>query len=533
MRPRCLADFRATDCTGLAMKLMDILLSGTAALALGIGACAMAQAAAAAMPGPVVARSPMASPRVSAGAQLPARSVGAPMAEASGAMSETTLPYAATGPVTTYRTSKEPARFVVFISGDGGWNLGVVDMARQLAHMDATVVGVDIRHYLRIAQSGRSATLYPAGDFASLALAVQKNLGFQHFHRPVVVGYSSGATLAYGALAQAPADTFQGAIGLGFCPDLKTDKPLAAGDGKLAHTTDPTLGFIYGPSRTLTAPFTALQGGQDGTCLPAATHAYMAQVPRGRVVDLPKVGHGYAVPANWAPQFAQAFASLYAATDGVRMRTTDTALDAHVADLPLAALPTAGGGDTLAVFYSGDGGWAGIDQGMSAGFVRAGIPVVGYDSLRYFWTARTPQGAAADLTAVLRHYMSAWHKSRIVLTGYSFGADALPAIIPHLPADLRSHIRGVALVGVDRTGELEFRPGDWLDLSGASAYPIAPALAGLKGTPLVCVYGDQESDAACPTFPPGVIRSVRLAGGHHYNGDFTAVSQAILKALPQ
>lgn len=505
------------------MKLMDIFLSGTAAVALGIGVWAVAQATMAAVPVSAVARTPVAAAF---------RSV-APFAMSSGAVPETTLHYAATGPVTVYRTSKEPDRFVVFISGDGGWNLGVVDMARQLAHMNATVVGVDIRQYLRTVQAGKTGSIYSAGDFASLAQAVQKDLGFQRFHRPVVAGYSSGATLAYGTLAQAPADTFQGAIGLGFCPDLKTDRPLAAGDGKLAHTTDPKLGFIYGPSRTLTAPFIALQGGQDETCLPAATHAFMAQVPDGRVVDLPKVGHGYSVTANWAPQFAQAFASLHPAAATTAPCSPGTPQDAHVATLPLTALPAVGGGDTLAVFYSGDGGWAGIDQGMSAGFVRAGIPVVGYDSLRYFWTARTPQGAAADLTAVLRHYMAAWGKTRIILTGYSFGADALPAIIPHLPADLRGHIRGVALVGVDKDGELEFRPGAWLDLSGASAYPIAPALAELKGTPVICIYGDQEGDAACPTFSPSVIRSVRLAGGHHYDGDFAAVSQAILGSLPK
>ena len=505
------------------MKFFDYLLTGTAVLALGIGASAICEASTAAMPRAVVARTPVAV------AAKPA-----PVARWSGAISETTLQYGASGPVTIYRASKEPDRFVVFISGDGGWNLGVVDMARQLAHMNATVVGVDIRHYLRSAQAGKSTSIYPAGDFSSLAQAVQKDLGFQRFHRPVVVGYSSGATLAYGTLAQAPADTFQGAIGLGFCPDLKTDKPLAAGDGKLAHTTDPKLGFIYAPAKTLTAPFVALQGGQDGTCLPAATHAYIAQVPDGRVVDLPKVGHGYAVPANWAPQFAQAFTSLHPGVVAVpATRTVGTALDAHVATLPLTALPAAGGGDTLAVFYSGDGGWAGIDQGMSSGLVRTGIPVVGFDSLRYFWTARTPQGAAADLTDVLRHYMAAWGKTRIILTGYSFGADALPAIIPHLPADLRSHIRGVALVGVDKEGELEFRPGDWLDLSGASAYPIAPALAALKGTPVVCIYGDREGDAACPTFSPSVIHGVRLAGGHHYDGDFGAVSQAILESLPK
>src|SRR5262245_15972823 len=66
------------------------------------------------------------------------------------------------------------------------------------------------------------------------------------------------------------------------------------------------------------------------------------------------------------------------------------------------------GGDTLAVFYSGDGGWAKVDRGVAGRLAQAGVPVVGYDSLLYFWTARTPVSAAADLASVLQHYMAAW-----------------------------------------------------------------------------------------------------------------------------
>jgi len=469
-----------------------------------------------------------------AGAQPPVATGVIPAVSASEKpLTESSFSFGPAGAVTIYRASPEPDRFVVFVSGDGGWNQGVVDMARQLARMNATVVGVDIRHYLHAAQSGQAASLYPAGDFASLAQAVQKHLGFQRYHGAVLVGYSSGATLAYGALAQAPADTFHGGIGLGFCADLKTEKPLAAGDGKLTSRPDPKLGFIYGPSKTLKAPFVALQGGQDETCLPAATHAFIAQTSGARVVDLPKVGHGYAVAANWAPQFAEAFESMHGAAQPLAESRASAGPDAaRVAQLPLTPLAAQGAGDTLAVFYSGDGGWAGIDQGVAAGFVRAGVPVVGVDSLRYFWTPRTPQGAADDLAAILHRYMTAWGKTKVLLTGYSFGADALPAIVQHLPADLRSRVELVALVGVDKDGELELRPGDWLNLTSASAYPIAPTLASLKGLPLMCVYGDQEKDAACPVFGSGVIRPVRLSGGHHYDGDFAAVSQAVLSALP-
>lgn len=63
---------------------------------------------------------------------------------------ETTLEYGPFGKVTLYAKSAHPGQVVLFVSGDGGWNLGVIDMARALAELDALVVRVDITHYLKV-----------------------------------------------------------------------------------------------------------------------------------------------------------------------------------------------------------------------------------------------------------------------------------------------------------------------------------------------------------------------------------------------
>ncbi len=200
---------------------------------------------------------------------------------------------------------------------------------------------------------------------------------------------------------------------------------------------------------------------------------------------------------------------------------------------PAAVSAARSGGDTLAVIYSGDGGWAAIDRGMSEGLVRAGVPVIGYSSLRYFAPGRTAQGAADDLAATLRHYMAAWGKHRVLLVGYSFGADALPVIEPRLPADLRRAVRLTALVGLERQGELTVHAGSWLNLAARDAYPVPPAVAALRGAPMVCIYGSREAGSVCPAFSPGLIRRVELRGGHHFDRNYGAITQAILHALPR
>ena len=56
------------------------------------------------------------------------------------------------GPVGTlhiYKNSTQTKQIVLFITGDGGWNLGVIDMAKPLVELDSMVVGVGITHYIK------------------------------------------------------------------------------------------------------------------------------------------------------------------------------------------------------------------------------------------------------------------------------------------------------------------------------------------------------------------------------------------------
>lgn len=196
-------------------------------------------------------------------------------------------------------------------------------------------------------------------------------------------------------------------------------------------------------------------------------------------------------------------------------------------EVPFAAQTS---GDTLAVLYSGDGGWRAIDQKVARHLADNGVPTVGVDSLNYFHVRRSPQTAAADLATALRRYEQQWGRSKVVLIGYSFGADALPAIIPYLPADLRAHIDRLVLIGTGPMGDLQFHPVSWLDMAAADAFPVAPAIAALQGLKITCVYGDKEKHDICPTLPDALVAKVRLPGDHHFDRDYAALGAAVLNA---
>jgi type IV secretory pathway VirJ component len=198
-----------------------------------------------------------------------------------------------------------------------------------------------------------------------------------------------------------------------------------------------------------------------------------------------------------------------------------------IRDLPLYEVPATGEGQTLSLLITGDGGWAGLARQVSAGLARKGISVVGLSSLRYFWHSRTPDVAAHDVAEVLRHYLASWHRTRIVLIGYSSGADVLPFIVSRLPQDLRARVVSVNLVGPSANAGFEISVADWFHAAPKSSLPVAPELSRIGSVRMLCIYGEGEKDSLCPMLAQREVTSVRIGSGHHFSGEYGALTEKI------
>ena len=441
-----------------------------------------------------------------------------------------TLSFGKFGKVTIYRPINQPSRVALFVSGDGGWNLGVVEMARSISAEDAMVVGIDIRHYLKQLALEDKQCSYPAADFEALSQYVQKKLDFTTYITPVLIGYSSGATLVYAVLVEAPPGTFAGAISMGFCPDLPLNKPFCKGTGLEFEPGPKGKGYSFLPSQELSSPWVAFQGIVDQVCDAKFVQDYVKKVKGGQLVLLPKVGHGFSVEKNWLPQLRGAF---------VRITTSDTLIAAstskNLQDLPLIELPAAGDGPNfMAVIISGDGGWANIDRKLGEYFSSQGIPVVGLNSLKYFWTRRTPDGSSMDLLRILTHYLDFWKKDKVLLVGYSRGADVLPFMANRLPAAMISKVSGVALLGLEESVDFQFHLTDWLGGgSGKNDLPVLPEVEKLKGLKVLCVFGSDEKHSICENLDTTWVTLVKMSGGHHFGGDYQTIAKSIMDKVSQ
>jgi len=326
---------------------------------------------------------------------------------------------------------------------------------------------------------------------------------------------------------------FKGALSIGFCPDLDLKKPVCKGTGIEATPRRDAKGALKGvdflPVGQLPGRWISLQGESDQVCPARATQDFIARVPGAEIVMLPKVGHGFSVEKNWAPQFEAAYRRLTVP----QTRAAEAALPAPVADLPLIVVPAEGTGSTdwFGVFLTGDGGWVGLDKGVSAALAQHHIPVIGWDSLKYFWSPRSPDGAAKDLDRVLRHYSSALGKSRALLIGYSQGADTLPFMVNRLPPATRRIVGLTTLLGISDTAVFEFHLANWLG-DPAGGLPTAPELEHWSGSPYLCLYGEDDADSACKEITGHDGSSLVMPGGHHFAGGYTQIADVILSRLP-
>jgi type IV secretory pathway VirJ component len=424
-----------------------------------------------------------------------------------------------------YAPTGAPKSFVLLLSGDAGWDAQATEMAQQMMQRGAMVAGIDLPKLKANLAVDGAQCVFPDGDLENLSHFLQAYYHLSSYHTPVLVGYGAGAAFVYAVLAQAPRDTFASALTLNFCPDFNTQKALCKGSGlevaQAAHGTELV------PLKRLGNPWVTLQREQNPACPASRSANFVAKIQGAALVNLPFDDHRInESPARWAP-FDAAFESL-----APYLTAKAPPPPSGLSDLPLIEIPAKEGAapaDSFAILMSGDGGWAGLDQDVAAALSAKGIPVVGLDSLRYYWTARTPEGVAGDTDRMIRYYLAHFAKTRVLLVGYSQGADVLPFAINRLPAQTRSHVALAAIMGMSEHALFEFHLTSWISDDDKGPLTL-PEVDRITGMPVLCIYGEDEHDSLCPKLDAKRFIIVKLKGGHHFDGDYANLATQILDA---
>ncbi|RYC12126.1 virulence factor family protein [Ciceribacter ferrooxidans] len=398
---------------------------------------------------------------------------------------------------------------IFLISDAGGWGDNEEQQARALVDKGAIVVGIDLPAYLKALRADDSDCVYMISDVESLAHQVQRAAGTSFFNLPIVAGIGEGAALALAMIAQSPAATIGEAIAVAPVAGIPLDKELCTPATKERIGDRMVYGLTDGP---LPAPVTVLFS-------PAADKA-----GRDHVASLVK-DHSDIEVRDVEDSAGDALAQ----TLGDRVDAGGNADDPL--GLPLTLLEATPAMDTMAIIYSGDGGWRDLDRQVGAVLQEKGIPVVGVDSLHYFWSKRTPQETAEDLARIIDTYRRKWKVRHVLLAGYSFGADVLPATYNLLPPDDRARVTQVTLMALSHQVDYEISVEGWLGVSGDGAGDPVDDIAKIDPKRVQCIYGTEEDDDPCPTLKTRGVESIGITGGHHFDEDYEALAGRILASL--
>ncbi|WLH11643.1 virulence factor family protein [Pseudomonas hefeiensis] len=198
--------------------------------------------------------------------------------------------------------------------------------------------------------------------------------------------------------------------------------------------------------------------------------------------------------------------------------------------IPVVEVPASQARDTVTLFLSGDGGWRDLDRDVAEEMAKIGYPVVGIDTLRYYWQHKSPEQSALDLTELMQHYRQVWGTKRFILTGYSFGADVLPAIYNRLPASEQQGVDAIILLAFARTGSFEIEVEGWLGNAGTEA-ATGPEMAKLPADKVVCIYGVEEAAESGCTDKTAVGEAIQLPGGHHFDENYPALAKRLVDEI--
>jgi type IV secretory pathway VirJ component len=133
---------------------------------------------------------------------------------------------------------------------------------------------------------------------------------------------------------------------------------------------------------------------------------------------------------------------------------------------------------------------------------------------------------------MIQTYKVRWHRDKVILIGYSRGADVLPFMINRLPADVRSSVQLVVLLGLEPWIDFHYNP-PWTLAYYTRREPqfaVLPEVEKLRGQNVVCVYGEKEEDTLCRKLDQTQFKIVREPGGHHFAGHYADVGDVILSA---
>ncbi len=187
--------------------------------------------------------------------------------------------------------------------------------------------------------------------------------------------------------------------------------------------------------------------------------------------------------------------------------------------------------DQPIIFYiSGDGGFNTFSKTFSQELHRYGYDVFALNTKKYFWQKKTPLQASKDTENYLQQITKNRKNKKIIIIGYSYGADVAPFIYNRFDADFQKNIQNLIIIGPSKVNDFEIHIDEYIEGRPEYGYSVLHEINQIKNVPFNLVVSDFEYKY----FPLKEVtlknyQFLHLPGNHHFSGNTKMLADSVLK----
>ncbi|MBC7557371.1 MAG: hypothetical protein H7195_10460 [Chryseobacterium sp.] len=180
------------------------------------------------------------------------------------------------------------------------------------------------------------------------------------------------------------------------------------------------------------------------------------------------------------------------------------------------------------IFYvSGDAGFNTFSKSLSDELFKRNYDITALNSKAYFWKLKTPAETTKKISQYLTQKLKGRKNQKIVLLGYSFGADISPFIVNRLPKDLREKIVSVVLLDPSKTADFEVSLQGMIFDKARGDYEVLPEVNKMDVPKTLIIRSDIGLKFPVNKVTVRNFSEKHLPGNHRFNYNYSELSSLI------
>jgi type IV secretory pathway VirJ component len=197
--------------------------------------------------------------------------------------------------------------------------------------------------------------------------------------------------------------------------------------------------------------------------------------------------------------------------------------------LPIIESKANGNNDFYIIFLTGNGGWRDLAKSVTHYLNSKKISVLAINTKKYLWSLKEPAQIACDLETLIDRYNIKWGQKKVVFIGYSMGAEVLPFAVNCMEDKYIHDLNDIILIGPWQKATFKVNLLDYF-IEVNKGDDIYSELIKMK-TKMAYVICDDNKISICHKDLEKVVDHDLLEGGHHFGGNYDALSRLIGKRL--